>query len=1220
MAQLSRFDVRRELLERDGFDLATACAALQLLPANASHLDRLCALAATALSSGTNASLLATEADLARWLISGPSLHRGPRWDPYEGPFAEPIDFYGGGYLLQTGGNAEAVFNLRTLLNAVFAPTEPLGNRDFSRRLSQFTRSVLMLATHACLAGHVTRWAPAEDTKVVLIAPVAVMPFLRAGVRFTRAELMAITNANPDVLEPIIHDMGTLGPPALNTNGTQFNARPLLRFDDTYLLVEPGTLALALRHAIVSLSLAQGLRAELTERLALTSMVFARTAGERMNWVMQHEHAAKDAPIVSVLGGFDTDKAVDIAIVYEDFDGYSDVDPESVWSLKRWEPALVRHLRNVEERLMQGPIGERPNEILHLVIVAGCGRPHAIGVPSGALLMPHLPTSLENFHQVGMGTLDPLRLWKFVCAGERLRTYSQTLAFSMLDEYAAWGETESYYFGDDGRPTFVSFDADHGRAYLEKVASDTDVHGVIAPRGHWTEVVRLHAAPHIPIYGLLNDSGRELLMLVEGPTSPIWVTAADVAPDARKVYFDLVDCIAYWLWQATPSLPDLAAIGTPRLVIEVALSEPEAWVTGHPMEPNGEVADTRSTSDGVLRITAHSAMLPLLDSPDNAAERALLHALLSGIDSLLPTHSRLGGAALTAAVERHAPLGIKKKMNVFRADNEIALVGDRLPRYRPISRADTEQLLDEAGEHLAVSMKLPMADIPTADKTKVLNEIVTFHYSQLEREVSQLSPTGLLEQLIGMHETTIHHEATERRTLGARVAAFGDTELLDRMRRALPEATQSSIALRFLIKYVTARPPRGLRPFSMAGFDRLLAIAGQIVSRGLTSDVIHFKIDDPGLSYLASRRLGLSDAGVFQSGQQSFLDAMIPAHARALIASYDAPWRTKPASEPPEVEEIDRASSAEWGFSMTELLGVFSALSAIAHERGGVAVSMLPNELRAHLKRTLGWTDAHIGEVIDLLVLRPRSDFTTPPDGFSRYELWPWRFNRRLSYMRRPLLLRPGADGDEVVWGMRQPEQAGRFLVDLVTSERLNAISSEMKQLMTRLRQAETAAFAETVADVCRERQLLVDTCVRKIAGERMTRANGEDISDVDVLAIDIQRSTIYALECKDLEVARTPAELDNELRHTFRTGGRKRSAAQKHQERVAWLADRVSRVLAGFGIEDATTGWVVEGAIVTDVNVMSPHLATCPLPVYALHELKVVLDERHGASHLSYG
>ena len=164
-----------------------------------------------------------------------------------------------------------------------------------------------------------------------------------------------------------------------------------------------------------------------------------------------------------------------------------------------------------------------------------------------------------------------------------------------------------------------------------------------------------------------------------------------------------------------------------------------------------------------------------------------------------------------------------------------------------------------------------------------------------------------------MHEAILHHEAVERRTLGARVAAFGDTELLEGMRRELPDATQVSVALRFLIEYVAARSPRGLRRFSIASYDRLVAIANQIVSRGITSDIVHFEIDDPDLGYLASRRLGLSDTGAFQTGQQSFLDAFVPPLARNLVESYDAPWRAAPKAEPPEVAEIDRASTAEGG-------------------------------------------------------------------------------------------------------------------------------------------------------------------------------------------------------------------------------------------------------------------------------------------------------------------
>jgi hypothetical protein len=1204
---LSRYALRQELSQRDRLGIATSCAALQLLPANASHLDRLCALSATALSLGQDDGDPPNTDDLARWLITGPTLHKGASWDPYEGPFAEPINFYGGGYVLQSGGNAEAVFNLRTLLSAVFAHSEPLGDRPFALGLLSFARGVLALATHACAVGNVQRWASPEEYEHVQIMTPAAMAFLSAGVLFERNDLEAVIDAEADVLSPIVHDLAALGAPSPNENGTQFNVRPLLRTGDTFLLVEPGALALALRHALVTAALARGLRSELVERLAKASIAAATATIERMNWSVQHEYPASAAPIVSLVGGFDTDKAFDIAVVYEDFENYSLNDVEGAWDLMRWEEALSYHLRAVEESLMYGA-GERPNEILHMVVIAGCGRPYVLGISASDVVMPQLPMSLENFHQIGMATLDPMRVWKFARAGERLREYCSVFAFSVIDEYDAWSETESYYFGDDGRPTGVTFDPSYGRAYREKVARDTDIHGAISPRGGWTEVVRLHEAPHIPIYGLLNDPGDEALMLVEGAPLPLWVKAADFITGTRRTLFQLVDCVAYWLWQTTPSLARLATVGTPRLIVDIVLSEPEPWST-ETTEASGEVASTESPADGVVRLIVNPSLRTTLNRPDNAGERALVAVLLEGLDALLPADTRAEKEAIAAAVERHAPLGPKKKINVFTADTEVALLDNDLPRYRRISRADTEEALDEAGEHLATTLNLPIAEIPSDRKTKVLNAVVAFHFEQLEHEVAALSPDDLLEHLVSMHEAILHHEAVERRTLGARVAAFGDTELLEGMRRELPDATQVSVALRFLIEYVAARPPRGLRRFSIASYDRLVAIANQIVSRGITSDIVHFEIDDPDLGYLASRRLGLSDTGAFQTGQQSFLDAFVPPLARNLVESYDAPWRAAPKAEPPEIAEIDRASTAEWGFTMTELLEVFSVLTAIAYDRGESAVSMPVTALDAHLQQELGWDALRTGAVLELLTIKPRPVFTQPPPEFRPYETWPWRFNRRLSYMRRPLLARPGSAGEELVWGMRQPEQSGRFLVDLITSERLNATSNEMKELMTRLRQAETSAFVDSVADLCRSHDMLVDTSVRTIGGERLARTNGDDLGDIDVLAVDAKTSTIYALECKDLEVARTPAELDNEIRSTFRSGGAKRSAAEKHVERIAWLAARVSAILAHFDIDTESTGWVIEGAIVTDVNVMSPHVAACPLPVYAGHELQATFD-----------
>jgi len=177
----------------------------------------------------------------------------------------------------------------------------------------------------------------------------------------------------------------------------------------------------------------------------------------------------------------------------------------------------------------------------------------------------------------------------------------------------------------------------------------------------------------------------------------------------------------------------------------------------------------------------------------------------------------------------------------------------------------------------------------------------------------------------------------------------------------------------------------------------------------------------------------------------------------------------------------------------------------------------------------------------------------------------------------------------------------------------LNARSDAMRQLMTRLRQQETQQFVDDVASLVRARGMAVDTNVKKVDSEKITRSNNEDLTDIDVLAADVANRVIYALECKDLEGARTPAELDNELTNTFRSGGAKRSAAEKQVERVAWLTARIPQTLRHLGVEsgDAAAAWTVVGAIVTDVHVLSPYVATCPLPVYARTELDSLFAPR---------
>jgi hypothetical protein len=112
-----------------------------------------------------------------------------------------------------------------------------------------------------------------------------------------------------------------------------------------------------------------------------------------------------------------------------------------------------------------------------------------------------------------------------------------------------------------------------------------------------------------------------------------------------------------------------------------------------------------------------------------------------------------------------------------------------------------------------------------------------------------------------------------------------------------------------------------------------------------------------------------------------------------------------------------------------------------------------------------------------------------------------------------------------------------------------------------------------------------------------------------DVLVADPAARRLRAVEAKDLAVARTPAELANELVETFQSRGGHQAAIDRHVERVDWLRDHLADVLNWLGLgSDNPALWTVEGLFVLDIELMSPHLIHAPLPVLTYRELRAEL------------
>lgn len=1158
----------------------------------------------------------------SRWVRDLPSIAPAGQWDPPEGLWTQPAQFHGGSYLLAAGGEPGVVPGLQVLLDAIALGVWRDEAAAFQRRALDLAQAVLLLGDSLCSAAELTRYAVAGPQHPLAVPPADELAELSSHCSLQRRELERILGCSASVLDPLVHDLAEGPLPPETQRQDPLERTPILRRDDRYVIAWPHALSVAATHSLIAMAIDADVERTLGEVITARAVSHVAAGAQRMDWHPVREIApSQDTPAHSLVFSIDRDKLAHVVVVADDLDEYDTNDPRGQWSPNLAPSGLLARLTAVEQMYTYGANNARANGFLHVVLLAGVGRSMVFGLPDlpTPCDSPKLIITGESFNTISMLGPDQLDLLKFARAGDRLRRSTRVMAFDTIDEYEMWrGNSRSFYLDDEARPTFVSVDPSYGRAIREEVARTTDVHAVRTPDDAVEQVALLHADRDIPIYvPFLGDPERPRLV-VELASGAWWVLGEKAFSNSahRFASVAMVDCIAYWLWQVGPSLPECVWLNDDMLTIDVVISDPDQWAPLAVPGASGPVARVEVSGERTATVTVLPAMAARMDAPDNAAERELMEGVLRAISQLDREEggSGLDDGEVEAAIDRHAPLGPKKKINVFQTGDRPPLREGTLPRMRLRQDPDVSDALDEMSAVLLPQLAAPVGPLKRDARVPALNAAVAIHFDRLTSTVAELDPAGLLEGLVIRHEALVHRNALQERTLGSRIACFAETKLLEDMIEELPEVNSTAVSLRFLIEYVATCPPAGLRPMSIDVLDRLTAHAGEIVNRGMISDVLNYELDDFDVSVLGSERLGVSRDGAYHAGQQSYLRARVPVIARQTAASFASHWDRRSGERPAFADAADVAAEAEFGFTLTELGHFFAELVNAAQIRSEDVAVERRCSLAAELVAALQWNPDRVEQALDLLTLAPRSAFLKPPKPFTSNDVYPWLFNRGLSYLRKPLLLRRTEGEPEIVWGMRQAWVAGGYLFQLVTTERLRARTLPMKQFMSQLRQTETAAFNDRVADLCRARGLTTRTGVFKVGSEQLVRtlADGrtEAIGDIDVLAADLAQRHLLILECKDLDGARTPSELKNEIDYTFAHGRTKKSKLAIHIERIAWVRHHLAAVIEWLGGEAASADdWTIDGRLITDIEVLAPHvLGASPIPVMSFESLRADL------------
>lgn len=1123
--------------------------------------------------------------------------------DPHEGLFVAEIPFGGGGYRTLPSEQAGDEFLLECLLEAAVLRMEDCEFKRWARNVAQFG----LLVSDLCVGGAgLTRqtlpgesdsiiWPNGSDARQLEKAVQLDLSFLR-----TFFEKNGVGLEGMDVL---CFEQGDLPDHYSNLLGNPLFERPFLKTEDKLIVVSPTTVVSALRDAILKQAVADGKTKELVGR-------FHRAIADRVtNYALMFGWTQKAADTIDLDGvvvdeavySFDVDK---IAVVYTVIDnlengGLFDGD-NHFWDIDSTLDAIKIRAEH-QQRLLTSVFPEHYS-ILHCIVVQGFGRPHSYGF--GEIKAPNTFSVICSASELRVISLlnfqNPLELFRAAVSLHELPEGIGFSSFGFLDTYAWYkSRAESYYFGDDGIPDMVMFMGTGIRQRLELV-SCLDPHYVVAhDKKTAVSVYRHEAREGWEVFTRL-DSGQPELFIEQWP-NPVWVRGSKACKDAHSwgTVGELVNAVAFWLWCLTSVATEFSDRPSRSRIIQFFI-EADDFINGvHP--------DYRATGTGISVIVESDTVKVELDAnfAANSAEETN-RAEMDLVRELVPAIAQLYGCEADAefverVVEQHRSGGKKRRMATVSGVIGTMLDTRGLPQHTLVSPFDRQRIDDNVSRKLEVSQAVHDGELPAKQRNDVLNQSVAYMYQQLEELVAIHHGEDLLVDLAAKHEAIIAARHQIKHAAVHELANFGDTpEKREELSIQESQIVQASIANRFLIEYAAARCPKGDRQLSEFNYGRLLALAASIFRTAQISDSIRYGLSRHSITLLGSKRLVIED-NEYKRVVNEFMNRRF---ARAVEGAGDGELGAEALDTTDLLHVI---SKAEFGYSFAEIFTFLNELVASSFtQENGLGHCKL-DELTAYLGKSGKYSTTEITDLLELLSLTQRADFMKPPKPFLASDVEPWKFNRRLSYLRRPLLIHNGI----VTWGIRAIHQAGEYLSQICTSGRLKHVQSqEMKDWQGFIANRLGKQFNSKVAEEVRSNETYdVYEEVKKVNGKKIARHNGEDIGDIDVLAIDGKRKLIFAIEAKCYALSKTAGELGHERDTLFGELNDGTGKIGLHLERTGWLKNHVGDVCEHFKLT-ASSEWRVIPLLVIDIDLLSVNLFESPIKVLLMAQLVEKLGE----------
>lgn len=1187
-------------------------AGLSLLPENHGKNVRIEELARVAMQNYNNNESIPSAKVLKEFLdVEYPSHYME---DPVVNLFTDLVTFYGGDYLLFPGITENGSFVLNNLLAAIFHWPNSKLPKQFVINCTHTIKLILSISNILAVRLGYKRYQEGVDVDEKIIVPNGItLDRLNEVVVFSAEELKKLCFENGIAYEAINEFLLDINSPEITSGFVEDSPliyKPILKIDNQFIVVSPTTLSFAITDYIWSTAEGMGCMKQLND--AYHDFLWNNL--QMQLGQMKFKHMTVGGIGLDEREGlyrFDDDKIAYIQYLPDDGLNFKENKTESKNVLGEEEDKSV-HKKEVISKLIALP-EFAGYEILDFTIISPIGRSFMYPVMKAEYGRTITIPIFELDVLWNLKETDALDLWKFSIAKEVQGNPLGMFSFSFLDQYKMYKDHhDSFYLSDDRKYDSISVQVGYADDLIKQSKHKTDKHSVLKNiDGRLVNVQVERKDAYMPVYvnpmGLLSS---KLEFLIEGFYQPIWVSPSfdleEYNGDIRNVLWQINDAIAYWLWQVQGDIKeDLKMLGNKPLTVTFDLDPIKKFETIERdfkrEEGLSDKFQSLATEDS-FSIVIPDAIIPFLYGSDNAGERELVKNLIIGINKILEVNGlpSISVERISQIIDSKAPLGMKKKFFILDTNDNLLLDPRNLKGHRYVQEYDTNVVLNSIVPTLG-ALCPPVGEIVAHDAKDDLSFKIVQNalFPFLRSKIVTYDSTELLKRFISQYESIIRKREELRVYTPTRIACFVnvDRHQID-LQEDLKDINKTSLALRCLIEHVGAEPNKGGKVISDAAIDELVAIMDQIISWGSISDQIHYDLFDVKLSVLNSGRIGVEKTQ-FKDVFDPYYSSKTNENITDAISTFNQVFPQNENSKGKDVpKNLDKAFIADYGISFTRICEFIEGLCNIGFLQTNPYSAFPLNELRDEINKYVKHFDEREFKcAIDYLSITNRGKVDKLPKGYDFIDIMPWRFNRMLSFLRKPIVIVDAERSGEskvVYWGVRNLLDSRMYIAEQFFSDRLRVFeNSHVKKVLGKFANERGQALVKKIMDSINPKGLIIDNDV--YIGPSYSLKNEIDIGDIDILIIDVSKKIIFSIECKSMSPSRNIKEMIEEVQKLFGSGS-EMGWIDKHVRRHEWILANRDQINNKYKID--VSDFEIKSVFVTNEDMLTPYLRKQMLPI----------------------